>query len=50
MRAYLTSQKNDIGINMFSPLFNTVKPQIRWKLVNKERKIRMKAHKKFQKF
>jgi hypothetical protein len=43
-------KKNDIGANMFSPLFNTVKPQIGWKWVNKERKIRMRANKEFKIF
>jgi hypothetical protein len=33
----------------FLPPFNTVKPQIGWKWVNNERKIRTRADKKFQK-
>jgi hypothetical protein len=43
-----TLQKKDIGTNTsFLPLFDTVKPQIRWKWVNNERKIRTRAHKEF---
>jgi hypothetical protein len=43
-----TLQKNGIGTNTsFLPLFNTVKPQIGWKWVNKKRKIRTKTDKGF---
>jgi hypothetical protein len=42
-------KRNDIGTNMFPPLFNTVKPQIEWKWMNKERKIRIRVDKEFQK-
>jgi hypothetical protein len=39
-----------MGTNTFFPLFNTVKPQIGWKWVNKERKIRTWTDKEFKKF
>jgi hypothetical protein len=38
------------GQTRFPPLFNTLKPQIGWKWVNKERKIRTRDGKEFQNF
>jgi hypothetical protein len=34
----------------FLPPFNTIKPQIGWNWVNRERKIRTRVNKKIQKF